>query len=216
MGNVMKNKNVQCDDISFAILINGFHKHGDIETAQSVFDEAVKQNKANKDVLEALSRMNNDKKLKQMKRRKNAFLDIAMDDDVLSIVDVWRMIKFILLKMRELDIERNVVIYGLLFHLCGDAFGAQNCKYRVGKSFYNQMIAENVQSSSLCYHNFLKVGLCHFSVLEPDKHKKEEFAQWILSEMKKYKISISSQHRLTLRAHDIEIVDYGGMLEANS
>merc|ERR1712228_598987 len=206
MGNVMKNKNVQCDDISFAILINGFHKHGDIETAQSVFDEAVKQNKANKDVLEALSRMNNDKKLKQMKRRKNAFLDIAMDNDVLSIVDVWRMIKFILLKMRELDIERNVVIYGLLFHLCGDAFGAQNCKYRVGKSFYNQMIAENVQSSSLCY----------FSVLEPDKHKKEEFAQWILSEMKKYKIPISSQHRLTLRAHDIEIVDYGGMLEQSS
>merc|ERR1712204_109503 len=149
-------------------------------------------------MLKSLSRMNNDLKLR---KKRNRWLEMpdGQSKHGLGDEDVWRMIKFVLMKMSELKIERNVVIYGLLFHLTGDAFGAHNCKIKVAKTFYKQMIAEKIESSSLCYLNLLKVGLCHFTMIEKNKQKKEEWAIWVTKDMHKYGIPISSQMRSSLR-----------------
>lgn len=261
--NLKLSNNVPFDHITFSTLISGCHKHGDMITAQKIFDEAKEYfidktpNKPSKDVycalmngyasrgdvikcwelfveilqnyqnnkdiieyepdvmpfsvmLKSLARLNNNEKLRK-KRNRNVkkFIEISIEDgEKLSIDDCWKMIKYIILKMKELDIKRNIVIYGLLFHLCGDAFGQQNCKYNVAQKFYDQMIDDQIEISSLCFHNFLKVGLCHFNNIEINKEKKEAFIKWILTEMKKHNVPISSQTRLTLRYENVDIIDY--------
>ena len=257
------NENVQCDNCTFAILINGCHKHGDMQTAEKIFQESQKYfmdkngNKPTNDVycalmngyasrgnvlqcwdlfteimesyeqnknvigyepdimifsvmLKSLARLNNNEKLRK-KRARNVkkFIEISIEDgDKLSVDDCWKMIKYIILKMKELNIKRNVVIYGLLFHLCGDAFGETNCKYNVAEKFYHQMIQDKIEISSLCFHNLLRAGLCHYNVIEQDLEKREKFVKWILTEMKKHNVPISSQTRLTLRHNNIDIVDH--------
>mmetsp|Transcript_48231 Transcript_48231/g.77248 ORF Transcript_48231/g.77248 Transcript_48231/m.77248 type:complete len:85 (+) Transcript_48231:3-257(+) len=57
-------------------------------------------------------------------------------------------------------------------------------------------------------HNFLKAGLCHFDVIEQDAEKKEAFITWILTEMKKHNVPVSSQTRRTLTAHKVDIIDH--------
>ena len=293
---LMTDGNVRCNHLTFAILINGCHKHGDLVSAQKIFDESKEYLKScndsnesetdsnpstpNKDVycalmngyaargdvlkcwelfteilmnhqkyinteeereyapdlmvfslvLKSLSRLNNNEKLKKRRDRRNRikalkaghsgkFMEISVNGDVeaidqakLGVDDCWKMIKYIILKMKEMDIKRNEVIYGLLFHLCGDAFGEENCKWNVAQKFYEQMVSDKVEMSSLCFHNLLKVGLCHYNTVEKDHDGKVEFVKWILTEMKKYNVPVSSQMRVTLRRENIDVVDYGQLL----
>eukprot|EP01084_Bolivina_argentea_P114945 204525_1 len=264
--NIINLENVKCDNITFSTLINGAHKHADINTAQKLFNEAKEYlcpETPNADVycalmngyasrgnvmkcwelfteilanydehknieykpdimvfsmmLKSLCRLNNNEKLRT-KRSRNVrkFREISIynDDgkeDKLSVDDCWKMIKYIILKMKELNVKRNVVIYGELFHLTGDAFGEQNCKYEIANKFYEQMINEQIEMSSLCFHNFLRAGLCHYNVIEKDENKKENFVKWFLTEMKKYNVPMSSQTRVTLRDNGVDVIDYRDM-----
>mmetsp|Transcript_31747 Transcript_31747/g.51374 ORF Transcript_31747/g.51374 Transcript_31747/m.51374 type:complete len:538 (-) Transcript_31747:34-1647(-) len=274
-------QHVECNHITFSTLINGCHKHGDIRTAQQIFDDAKKyfaergQRAPSLEVycalmngyasrgdvmqcwqllveclqhfetyksmseyrpnvmlfslmLKSLARLHNNEKLRQKTKRARfghvrKFLEIngngdgdgsgkgkgeGEGDTQLSVQDCWKMIKYVLLKMKELDIARNIVIYGLLFHLCGDAFGAEHCNFKVAKSFYEQMVEEEHEISSLCMHNFLRVGLCHFEMVEKDESQKQAFVEWLLTEMKKHNVPISSQTRETLKFHKIDIIDH--------
>ena len=88
--------------------MNGHASRGNVLQCWSLLVDILKNKECEADILcfsvmlKSLSRMNNDAKFK--KKRKH-FLEVSMDESVhgLGVDDLWKMIKFVLMKMKELN-----------------------------------------------------------------------------------------------------------------
>ena len=124
--------------------------------------------------------------------------------------NVWRLVDFVLDKMKEYDIKRDCSTYSSLFNLCGNSMNEQ-IKPDLDKAiaFYLELANSATVISKKCMYSLLMTGLQFYdhSGSKDDARTKHDFIEWWLSEAKDYKVQchLSVQQLLDIKAKKFRI-----------
>ena len=127
--------------------------------------------------------------------------DLHLDKDKKNI---WRLVEFILNKMKELNVKRDCSTYSTLFNLCGN-LNNPDIKPDLDKAieFYLELSNTSIMISKNCMYSLLFTGLqfyesCH-NTNDDNKPKRDkyEFIEWWMSEAKDYRIACNLSYTTT-------------------
>ena len=231
---MIKNK-ITCDDVTYATLINGCNKINDIKNAEWLFRQSLDNNMTNQYIYGAILNVYaNIGDVKQcwniiieMINKYTDTNDIRYKPDSvcfsillksiikncqknnetsINVQNGWKIIKYCILKMNQLNVNKSHGIYGTLFQLCGGTFGKDNCRFDIALKFYDKMLKSDMIPSEVCYHNLLKCGIYHFKYASNKQNIKlkynirniSQLIGWIKKEMNIFNVPISRHIRQTI------------------
>ena len=131
--------------------------------------------------------------------------------------NVWRLVDFVLGKMKGMGIDRDCTTYSTLFHLCGNS-NVVDIKPDLDRAVAYFAELSNavpvIEISKKCMHSLLLTGLQHYDYRhavegaeDTQKRQKYEFVEWWLAEAKEYRIpcSLSIHELCQIKAHQYRL-----------
>ncbi|ETO28081.1 hypothetical protein RFI_09049 [Reticulomyxa filosa] len=113
-----------------------------------------------------------------------------------SYADAWDAINWTLLQMQQLNIPLDNVIYGILFHLCGNHFAEPDLPKAL--QFYQQMLAQNLTPSVFELNNLLITGLQYHKFHNSSTAEVVVFIESILQQFRQFNLTPNAYtHKIT-------------------
>ena len=130
------------------------------------------------------------KALTRYKMKENKFIH---DEIQINHETCWTIIEWCLQCMNALNIKPDAIVYGNLFHLCGDLYG--NADLDRAMEFYKEMKENNVKPGQLQMFNLLKTGEQYHHHNKSNNDDRANFVKYILTELQHEEIVPSVQMR---------------------
>lgn len=135
--------------------------------------------------------------------------------------NVWRVVDFVLTKMKEMGADRDCTTYSTLFHLCGNS-NVVNIKPDLDRAVAYFAELSNavppIEISKKCMHSLLLTGLQYYDYndhadgdnegkTQKANLQKLEFIEWWMAEAKEYRIpsTLSIQQLHDIKAHKLRL-----------
>ena len=130
------------------------------------------------------------KALTRYKMKENKFIHNEIKIDYQTC---WTIIEWCLQCMDVLNIKPDAVVYGNLFHLCGDLYG--NADLDRALNYYQQMKDNKIKPGELQMFNLLKTGQQYHHHNKSHNEDRKNFVKYILNELQQQEIVPSVQMR---------------------